>query len=117
MIQKALQEDPDNAAYLDSMGWVLFKRGKLNEALGTMKRAAERMLVERSAPDATILEHLADVYFQLQQVDKAEATWREALKAAEEAVPPDKHTGEIRKKLESLRKLGTRAKPSSSPSP
>jgi tetratricopeptide (TPR) repeat protein len=117
MIQKALQEEPDNAAYLDSMGWVLFKRGKLKEALETMKKAAERMLIERAAPDNTILEHLGDVYFQLQQVDKAEDSWRQALKAAEDAIPPDKRAGEIRKKLEALRKLGPKAKASSSPSP
>ena len=41
MIQKALQEEPENSAYLDSMGWVLFKRGKLKEALEPLKKAAE----------------------------------------------------------------------------
>ena len=39
------------------------------------------------------------------------------MKAAEEAVPPDKRVAEIRKKLESLRKLGPTPKPSSSQSP
>ena len=119
MIRKALQEDPENAAYLDSMGWVLFKRGKLKEALETDEegRRADERIEQQGRPDTTILEHLGDVYFQLQQVDKAEDSWRQALKAAEEAVPPDKRLAEIRKKLESLRKLGTRPKPSSSPSP
>jgi tetratricopeptide (TPR) repeat protein len=117
MIQKALQEEPENASYLDSMGWVLFKRGKVKQALETMKKAAERMKAERPDPDATILEHLGDVYFQLQDVAEAEDSWRQALKAAEDSIPPDKRTGEIRKKLEALRKLGPRAKPSSRPSP
>jgi tetratricopeptide (TPR) repeat protein len=117
MIQKALQEKPEESAYLDSMGWVLFKRGKLQQALETMKKAAERMKADRPDPDATILEHLGDVYFQLQEASKAEESWRQALKAAEVSIPPDKRAGEIRKKLEALRKLGPRAKASSRPSP
>ncbi len=117
MIQKALEQAPENTAYLDSMGWVLYKRGKFKEALETMKKAVERMTVERGEPDSTILEHIGDVYFQLQQADKAEDSWQQALKAAEDAIPPDKRAGEIRKKLEALRKLGPKAKTSSSPSP
>jgi tetratricopeptide (TPR) repeat protein len=117
MIQKALKEDPENAAYLDSMGWVLYKRGKYKEALEAMKKAVERMAVERPEPDNTILEHLGDVYFQLQDVAKAEDCWRKALKAAEEAVPPDKRAGEIRKKLQALEKLGPRPRAAANPSP
>ncbi len=116
MIQKALRAEPNNAAYLDSMGWVLYKRGKLRDALENMKKAADRMLVERSAPDSTILEHLGDVYFGLHQVNQAEDSWRKALKAAEEAVPPDKRAGEIKKKLESLRQ-SPRVRATGTPSP
>jgi tetratricopeptide (TPR) repeat protein len=121
MVRKALQEEPDNYAYLDSMGWVLFKQGKLKEALEKMMRAAERMRseVERlgNNPDPTILEHLGDVYFQLQEVDKAEGSWRQALKAADEAVPPDRRRSEIRKKLDTIQKLGhtPRSSPSRTP--
>ena len=35
MIRKAVQEEPDPAAYLDSLGWVLFKRGRFKEARRT----------------------------------------------------------------------------------
>jgi tetratricopeptide (TPR) repeat protein len=117
MIQKALQEEPENYAYLDSMGWLLFKKGKLKDALDALKKAADRMKVERTELDSTILEHLGDVYFQLQDVTKAEDSWSQALKVAQEAIPPDKRVAEIRKKLDSLRKLGARPKPSTSPSP
>ena len=86
MIRKALQEDPDSFAYLDSLGWVLFKRGKVKEALEPLKKAAEQMKSETerrgASPDATILEHLGDVYFQLQQLDQASDAWRQAAKAA-----------------------------------
>jgi tetratricopeptide (TPR) repeat protein len=117
MIQKALQEEPENFSYLDSLGWVLFKRGKLKEALDIMKKAADRMKLERLDPDATILDHLGDVYFKLQDVANAKDSWREALKAAEGTIPPDKRVGEIRKKLDALRTLDTKPKPASSPSP
>jgi len=110
MIRKALQEEPDTFSYLDSLGWVLFKRGKVKEALEPLKKAAEQMKLEmerRGSPlDCTVLEHLGDVYFQLQQLDLAGAAWREAATGAAQSVPPDKRLPEIHKKIESLEKLG-----------
>ena len=47
MIRKALQEKPTNSAYLDSLGWVLFKRGKVKEALEPLEKAEEKELSER----------------------------------------------------------------------
>ncbi len=121
MIRKALQDKPDEYAYLDSLGWVLFKQGKVKEALQSLMKAAELMKPERDqlglGDDPTIFEHLGDVYFQLHEVDKAEDAWRKALKASEATVPPEKRVTEIKKKLESLRKLGSSPKPSTSQSP
>jgi tetratricopeptide (TPR) repeat protein len=121
MIRKALQEEPESFSYLDSLGWVLFKRGKLKEALEPMQKAADQMKAEMerrgSNPDATIYEHLGDIYFQLQQLQKASGAWREAVKAAEAAVPTDKRLIEIRKKLETLEKLGPMPKQSSDRTP
>ena len=75
MIRKALQEDAESRAYLDSLGWVLFKRGRAKEALEPLEKAAEKMREDAaqdgSNPDATILEHLGDVYFQLHDLRKA----------------------------------------------
>ena len=48
MIRKALQEEPESFAYLDSLGWVLFKRGKAKEALEPLKKAAEQMKADTS---------------------------------------------------------------------
>jgi tetratricopeptide (TPR) repeat protein len=121
MIRKALQEDPENKAYLDSLGWVLFKRGKAKEALEALTKAVEKMKAETdqdgSNPDATILEHLGDVFFQLHQLDKASEAWHRAVRSAEQAVPPEKRLAEIRKKLESLEQLGPIPKPSSNRTP
>jgi tetratricopeptide (TPR) repeat protein len=109
MVRKALQEDPDNYAYLDSLGWVLFKRGKAKDAIEPLIKAVEKMKSESekmgSTPDATLFEHLGDVYFHLQQVEKAGEIWTQAVKAAEQAVPPDKRLKEIQKKLDTLLNL------------
>ncbi len=121
MIRKAIREEPENRSYLDSLGWVLFKRGKAKEALEPMKKAVERMKAEAEQEgenqDATLFEHLGDIYFQLQDIDKAAEAWRMARVAGERAVPPEKRLPEIKKKLESLEKMDPVAKPSTRQSP
>ena len=117
MIRKAVQEEPDRPAYLDSLGWVLFKRGKAKEALEPLIKAVELQKREEkkgvAPPDATIREHLGDVYLHLQEVDRAKKIWEEAEQIAAKAVPVDKRLPEIRKKLGSLKALGSLPKSSS----
>jgi tetratricopeptide (TPR) repeat protein len=100
MIRKAVEDEPENGSYLDSLGWVLFKRGKLQEAVAPLEKAVKDPLA-----DATIHDHLGDVYFKLKEIAKAKTAWEQAEKIASKATPPDKRLPEIRKKLESLRKL------------
>lgn len=116
MIRKAIQEDDDNNAYLDSLGWVLFKRGKVKEAVEPLEKAA-RQSSDNTATDSTIFEHLGDVYFQLREMAKAKAAWTAAEKASSKANPPDKRLVEVRKKLDSLKKLGALPKESSGDTP
>ncbi len=113
MIRKAIQEEPENPAYLDSLGWVLFKRGKAKEAVGHLEKAVSLP----SGTDATIQEHLGDVYFQLQQPARARAAWKAAEAAGAKATPAEKRLPEIRKKIESLEKLGEAPRPSTGESP
>jgi Tfp pilus assembly protein PilF len=116
MIRKALQEEAENSAYLDSLGWVLFKRGKVKEAVEPLEKAVQK-LSEVSSSDATIFEHLGDVYFQLKENGKAKTAWKSAEKAALKSTPPDKRLPEIRKKLDALDKLGPVPKPSTGNTP
>ena len=58
LIEKAIKAEPKNAAYLDSLGWVLFKLNQPKEALGHILKAVE--LSEE--PDPTLLDHLGDIY-------------------------------------------------------
>jgi tetratricopeptide (TPR) repeat protein len=100
MIRKAVAEEPDNPAYLDSLGWVLFKQGRIQEALPPLEKAAAS-----ETADATILDHLGDVYFKLKQLKKAREAWAKAEQIAASAKPPDKRLEEIRKKLAALKDL------------
>ena len=88
LIEKAVKAEPKNAAFLDSMAWVLFKSNQPAEALPYALKSAE--LSEQ--PDATICDHLGDIYAALKQPEKAREFWRKSL-----AVEPNE---EIRKKLE-----------------
>ena len=89
LIEKAVKAEPKNAAYLDSLAWVLFKQNHAQEALPYALKAAE--LSEQ--PDATVYDHLGDIYAALKQTEKAREAWRKSL-----SLEPSE---EIRKKLES----------------
>jgi tetratricopeptide (TPR) repeat protein len=86
MIRKAVAVEPDNGAYLDSLGWVLFKRGKFEEALPYLEKAVKN---SPGAGDETLWEHLADVQEQLNQPAQSLENLRKALEFAEKAQYPD----------------------------
>lgn len=75
LIAAALAQTPDNAAVIDSMGWVLFRQGQLPEALDYLERANEL------GDDAEIDLHLGEVQWALGDRDAARATWQQALEA------------------------------------
>ena len=88
LIEKAVKAEPKNAAYLDSLAWVLFKQNQPQEALPYALKAAE--LSEK--PDATVFDHIGDIYAALKQPEKAREAWRKSL-----SLEPNE---EVRKKLE-----------------
>jgi tetratricopeptide (TPR) repeat protein len=75
LIEKAVKIEPKNSAYLDSLAWVLYKLNQPKEALNHILKAAE--LSEE--PDATIYEHLGDIYAALKETEKAREAWRKSL--------------------------------------
>jgi len=79
MIRKAVDAEPDNIAYLDSLGWVLYRLGRFEEALEPLEKAAAGEQV-----DGVILDHLGDVYLKTNQPAKAVDTWRRAAKTLEQ---------------------------------
>ncbi len=102
MIRLALERaTPDSmASYLDSLGWVFYKQGKLEESIETLREASEQ-----PGASATVFDHLGDASFQLQRYEAAEQAWKQAEAIAAKASPPDAKLPTIVKKLEELRAL------------
>jgi tetratricopeptide (TPR) repeat protein len=103
LIKRAVDLEPDNGAYLDSLGWVYFRQGKLDDARGLLERALERM------PDPTVRDHLGDVYLKLGKTKEAIAQWQDSLrefqKAAQQEADPEEMASVNRKLDEAQAKL------------
>ena len=74
MTRKAVRAEPQNAAYLDSLGWALFRLGKYKEAAVEIEKA---LAIDPQEPE--ILEHLAEVYDRLKMHQKAKDYRRRAV--------------------------------------
>jgi tetratricopeptide (TPR) repeat protein len=75
MIKRALQVEPNNGSYLDSLGWVEFRKGKFDQALINLLRAAKNM----DRDDPIVFEHIGDTYLKLNRVPEALESWQKAF--------------------------------------
>jgi tetratricopeptide (TPR) repeat protein len=93
-------KEEDNAAYVDSLGWVLFRKGKLDEALKELERASK---LPTGDDDPVVWDHLGDVYFRLKETAKAVAAWKKALALydARTRRPQPDRCKEIQEKIQS----------------
>ncbi|MFT7560133.1 MAG: tetratricopeptide (TPR) repeat protein [Flavobacteriales bacterium] len=73
IISKALTQRPDDAAILDSMGWVEFKLGNLKVAAGYLKRAFEQI------SDHEIGAHYGEILWSQGKKRQARRVWKKAL--------------------------------------
>ncbi len=78
MAQKALKQDPENGAYLDTMGWIYYKIGEYEKALEYIHRA---FLIRQES--AVLADHLGDVYNKLEMKEEARKAWEQALELDE----------------------------------
>lgn len=74
LISKAVASDPDNSAYLDSLGWVHFRLGDLQQAEYWLRQA-----VDAGGADGTILAHLGEVLLRQGKPEEAHELLRDAL--------------------------------------
>ena len=86
LLERVVKMEPNNAAYLDSYGWVFFRLGKYKEAVRYLKMAAEL------GNDGVIYDHLGDAYQVTGETDRAREWWQRALD-----LQPDNET--IRQKM------------------
>jgi tetratricopeptide (TPR) repeat protein len=75
LIEKALKLSPDDPFILDSMGWALYRLGKLDAAETYLRRA----MAER--PDAEIAAHLGEVLWVKGDRASAKEVWQSQLKS------------------------------------
>lgn len=73
LVRRAVELDPDNGAYIDSLGWGFYQLGRFGEAQEALERAA------RLIQDATVYEHLGDVYAALGEEESARRAYRRAM--------------------------------------
>jgi tetratricopeptide (TPR) repeat protein len=100
MIRKALSSSPDNPAFLDSLGWVLFRRGDVSGALPYLERAY------RIFPDAEIASHWGEILWVSGKQTEARALWARSLARQPESKP-------LRATIERL--TGTKMEPPAAP--
>jgi tetratricopeptide (TPR) repeat protein len=81
LIEHALKLAPDDSFIIDSMGWVLYRRGQLKDSLSYLRRAYA------GRPDPEIAAHLGEVLWALGEHSEAERVWGDASKEA-----PDNET-------------------------
>ena len=74
MSLRATAMEPDNAAYLDTAGWVYFKKGDLENALHYIQ-----LSVNTGDASAEVLEHLGDVYDAMDDQENAMKWWEKAF--------------------------------------
>jgi tetratricopeptide (TPR) repeat protein len=74
MVQKAVASQPQNGAYLDTMGWIYYKLGNYDLAL---KYVEESLANRENSP--VVVEHLGDIYLKLGDSEQAVTFWRRAI--------------------------------------
>src|ERR1700719_3678655 len=84
LIQRALELEPYNGAFLDSLGWAYYKQNKLDQAELTLRKA-----LEREAHDPTIRAHLGDVLAKQGRMEPAVVEWEKSLNEWHRSLPAD----------------------------
>ena len=92
LIKRAVCAEPENGAYRDSLGWVLYRKGQYQKAIAELAKAVEL------EPDPVVLDHLGDAYLKTDQIDQAKSVWKQAALEFEQA-GMDGKAANVRKKL------------------
>jgi tetratricopeptide (TPR) repeat protein len=90
------EEDKDNAAYLDSLGWVLFKQKKYKEAKDPLLKATQD---KKNGQHIEIYDHLGDVYLALGEKAEALAIWKKGLELVGEGKREQERKAKVEKKI------------------
>ena len=100
-IKRAVDLDPANGAYLDSLGWAYFRLGKYDLAEENLLKASQKINT-----DPTVLDHLGDLYQKTGRLKLAAANWERALNEWNRTVPAEvdaDSVATVQKKLDSAK--------------
>jgi tetratricopeptide (TPR) repeat protein len=92
MIRKAVELEPMNGAYLDSLGWVYFKMGEYELAEENLRQA-----VARDQTDPALHDHLGELYEKTGRIRLAVAQWELSLAEYAKSAPIDVEPGDVAK--------------------
>jgi tetratricopeptide (TPR) repeat protein len=114
-IRRAVALDPQNGAYLDSLGWVYYKMGNYELAEENLRRASERM-----GDDPTIHDHLGELYMKTGRVNLAATHWERSLDEWNKTVPAEVDSdsvAKVQKELDAARVKLAKQNPGNAPPP
>ncbi len=92
-IRRAVALDPQNGAYLDSLGWAYYKMGNYELAEENLRRASER-----TADDPTIHDHLAELYQKTGRLKLAATYWQRSLEEWNKTIPAEVDADSVAKR-------------------
>ena len=95
-IKRAVELEPDNGAYQDSLGWVLFKMEKLKESLHHLNLAVQIML-DKKEDDPVVYDHLGDVFLRLNDLENANENWKKSVEIQNNKLEKEKILQKIKK--------------------
>ena len=101
LIKQAITFEPNNPAYLDSLGWAYFKLGKYDLAEDNLNKAASHM-----GSDPTVQEHLGDLYQKTGRLKLAAAHWDRAVQEWNRTVPAEQDSeafAKVQQKLDAAK--------------
>jgi len=74
MSQKSNDLEPDNAAYLDTIGWIYFKLKEYQKAENFILKS-----LKLRSSSAVVLDHMGDIYYNLNDIEQAKVYWKKSI--------------------------------------
>jgi tetratricopeptide (TPR) repeat protein len=99
-VEKALALEPENGYFLDSLGWIYYKKGMFSKALIKIKEA-----IKLVPEDSTIYLHLGEIYFSMKNYEKAEEALEKSFALNNNAKTPLEDSEKIKNRLLEVRKI------------
>ncbi len=99
LTRQAVKSEPDNQSFLDSLGWVLYKRGKFDEARRYLQEA-----IGMGEPDPVILDHMGDLLYRQGDAKAAGERWQQASERLDDSEEDRGDLKQLRLQLEKKNK-------------